>query len=290
MRAFTFYGIILMLAAASLLSVPGVSSSGCGRKGAKNAIKNGVFDTSAATSSSSLLPKKKRHHGHRLKHHRHDNHKPSSPPWFCHDLQCPRYRLLNESAGYETRRLEATRWVTTDVEAFSLALATATGFQRLFAYISGANEQQRKIEMTAPVLTHVVPGAGPFCKSKYSVSFFAGEAGTETPKPTSDDVYVRDASAVTVFVASKAGFVVDDFSIAALASGLREALERDGVEPHPRHRSEEGFFVAGYDPPFRLSGRHTEVWMAASEEDDGGEDADGDAGDAGVRGGSAYTS
>ena len=290
MRAFTFYGIILMLAAASLLSVPGVSNSGCGRKGAKNAIKNGVFDTSAATSSSSLLLKKKRHHGHRLKHHRHDNHKPSSPPWFCHDLQCPRYRLLNESAGYETRRLEATRWVTTDVEAFSLALGTATGFQRLFAYISGANEQQRKIEMTAPVLTHVVPGAGPFCKSKYSVSFFVGEAGTETPKPTSDDVYVRDASAVTVFVASKAGFVVDDFSISALASGLREALERDGVEPHPRHRSEEGFFVAGYDPPFRLSGRHTEVWMAASEEDDGGEDADGDADDAGVRGGSAYTS
>ena len=96
--------------------------------------------------------------------------------------------------------------------------------------------------------------------------------------------------AVTVFVASKAGFVVDDFSIAARASGLRAALERDGVEPHPRHRSEEGFFVAGYDPPFRLSGRHTEVWMAASEEDDGGEDADGDAGDAGVRGGSAYTS
>lgn len=55
-----------------------------------------------------------------------------------------------------------------------------------------------------------------------------------------------------------------------MATGLKAALERDGIEPHPRHGSEEGFFVAGYDPPFRLAGRHTEVWMAAaaSEDDD----------------------
>lgn len=243
MRAFYFYVLALMLAAASLLSAPGVSSSRCGGKSVENAVK-------------------KHHH-----HHRH-NDKPRSPPWFCHDLQCPRYKLLNQSEGYETRRLGGTRWVTTHVEAFSLALATGTGFQRLFAYISGANEQGKKIEMTAPVLTHVAPGAGPFCKSKYSVSFFVGEAGTATPKPTSEDVYIRDADAVTLFVASKGGFVVDDYSVAALANGLKEALARDGIEPHPRHGSEEGFFVAGYDPPFRLSDRHTEVWMAASSEDE----------------------
>jgi hypothetical protein len=268
MRAFSFYFILLILAAASLLSASGVSSSGCGRKGAENAVEIvGDAATSPTTSSWSSLFSKKKHHKHHKRRH-HDN---RSPPWFCHDLQCPRYKLLNESAGYETRKLKATRWVTTDVEAFSLALATTTGFQRLFAYISGANEQAKKIEMTAPVLTHVSPGAGPFCKSKYSVSFFVGEKGAEAPRPSSDDVYVRDASAVTVFVASKAGFVVDDYSVAALAASLRDALERDGVEPHPRHRGEEGFFVAGYDPPFRLSGRHTEVWMAASEEgDDGG--------------------
>ena len=272
MRAFSVYALLLMLAAASLLSAPGVLSSRCGGKSAKDAVKNVDDDTSSSSTTSSspsllsnLFASKKQHHHHHRHHH---DRKPQSPPWFCHDLQCPRYKLLNESAGYETRRLKATRWVTIDVEAFSLALATTTGFQRLFAYISGANEEQKKIEMTAPVLTHVDPGAGPFCKSKYSVSFFVGEEGTPTPKPTSVDVYVRDASAVTVFVASRTGFVVDDYSVAAMASGLRDALERDGVEPHPRHRSEEGFFVAGYDPPFRLSGRHTEVWMAASENDD----------------------
>ena len=254
MRAFYFYVLVLMLATASLLTAPGVSSSRCGGKSAKNAVKNGDDDTSSMTTTTmttttapsfllSSLTKKNKHHRHQ--HHHKDNRKPRSPPWFCHDLQCPRYKLLNQSEGYETRRVAGTRWVTTDVEAFSLALATGTGFQRLFAYISGDNELQQKIEMTAPVLTHVAPGAGPFCKSKYSVSFYVGEAGTPTPKPNSEDVYVRDADAATLFVASKGGFVVDDYSVAALATGLKEALERDGIEPHSRHRSEEGFFVAG---------------------------------------------
>lgn len=292
MRAFYFYFLVLLLATASLLSVPGVSSSRCGGKGAKNAAKNGDDDTTMTAKSTpsffslSSLAKKEKRHRH---HHHKDNRKPRSPPWFCHDLQCPRYKLLNQSEGYETRRVAGTRWVTTDVEAFSLALATGTGFQRLFAYISGDNEQGQKIEMTAPVLTHVAPGAGPFCKSTYSVSFFVGEAGTPTPRPNSEDVYVRDAGAATLFVASKGGFVVDDYSVAALATGLKEALERDGIEPHSRHRSEEGFFVAGYDPPFRLSNRHTEVWMAASEEE-GDDDDDDDIGGSKEQDGKAYTS
>lgn len=263
MRSLSFCVLTLLLAAALLLSASGVSSSGCGGKGARSGMRNGDDDalsSSAVVGNKNLdldhdfsTPAKKSHH---------------KKPWFCHDLQCPRYKLLNSSDGYETRRIKATRWVTTDVEAFSLALATGTGFQRLFSYISGNNEDQQKIEMTAPVLTHVAPGAGPFCNSKYSVSFFVGEAGAPAPKPSSEDVYIRDASAATIFVASKGGFVVDDYSVASLASGLKEALERDGIEPHARHRSKAGFFVAGYDPPFRLSNRHTEVWMAASEEDD----------------------
>lgn len=28
----------------------------------------------------------------------------------------------------------------------------------------------------------------------------------------------------------------------------------------------EDFFVASYDPPFRLRGRHTEVWLVAQED------------------------
>lgn len=44
--------------------------------------------------------------------------------------------------------------------------------QRLFDYISGANEPEVKVEMTAPVVTKVEHGEGPFCKSNFTVSFF----------------------------------------------------------------------------------------------------------------------
>ncbi len=28
-------------------------------------------------------------------------------PWFCHDLDCPRFDLLNKTDGYETRKYQA---------------------------------------------------------------------------------------------------------------------------------------------------------------------------------------
>ena len=44
--------------------------------------------------------------------------------------------------------------------------------QRLFNYIGGENEEDMKINMTAPVLTETTPSGGPFCKQKYTVGFF----------------------------------------------------------------------------------------------------------------------
>jgi hypothetical protein len=47
--------------------------------------------------------------------------------------------------------------------------AVSTGFMRLFAYISGANQNMSRIPMTAPVRVKLTPGAGPFCEDHYKV-------------------------------------------------------------------------------------------------------------------------
>lgn len=37
---------------------------------------------------------------------------------------------------------------------------------------AGNNEQQQKVEMTAPVTVRVIPSQGPFCEDNFQISFF----------------------------------------------------------------------------------------------------------------------
>uniref|UniRef100_A0A452HW11 Uncharacterized protein n=1 Tax=Gopherus agassizii TaxID=38772 RepID=A0A452HW11_9SAUR len=62
---------------------------------------------------------------------------------------------------------EPAKWVATPVKSMDYDSAVSTGFMKLFNYIQGM-----KIEMTAPVTFHVEPGAGPFCESTITVSFY----------------------------------------------------------------------------------------------------------------------
>ena len=45
--------------------------------------------------------------------------------------------------------------------------------------------------MAAPVITRVIPGAGPACESNFTISFFVPFAvQANPPKPTKDDVFI----------------------------------------------------------------------------------------------------
>ena len=208
------------------------------------------------------------------------------PPSFCHGLQCPEYATLATAKAYDLRRYAPSLWVSTVVTGASydaavnqvsrsplplaapracprvrdaLTLQRAQGFNRLFAYIGGANAAGAKVPMTAPVAVDVAPGAGPTCGSNFTVSFFVPQGAAPAPAPTSAEVFFTQLPVRDVYVASFGGWA-NQQKVIAKAAALSQALAEAGVSVDAQ---DEGFTVAQYDSPFRLADRHNEIWLLA---------------------------
>ena len=138
--------------------------------------------------------------------------------------------------------------------------ATSTGFMRLFQYIQGANAQQKKVEMAAPVLIRIDPGEGPNCESNFKVNFYFPNAlqssPTSIPQPTEGSgITITRTPAMKVAVASYGGWASGD-TVTSHVEALGTALTADSIKFKPMP-----YFSAGYDAPFKIFNRHNEVWM-----------------------------
>ena len=87
------------------------------------------------------------------------------------------YTVAEVKDGYEIRDYPASKWVSTD--GYDLHIhdspQTDTMFNKLFNYIDGQNAEGVKIDMTAPVIYFIIPGAGPNCESNFTMSFYIPE-------------------------------------------------------------------------------------------------------------------
>ncbi|KAG2495191.1 hypothetical protein HYH03_006797 [Edaphochlamys debaryana] len=182
------------------------------------------------------------------------------PPPFCRDLDCPHYEVaesISEEPSVELRSYDEGAWVSTKINGVNYEKAVQTGFMRLFAYISGANEEMKKIPMTAPVRVEMTPGQGPFCEDHYKVSFYVPvDMQDNPPAPLSEDVYIDPAPATDYYVMSYGGRT-NEKQIIDKATELLQLLDERGLS-----YNFDSFFHAGYDSPFRIFNRHNEVWVA----------------------------
>lgn len=182
----------------------------------------------------------------------------NDPPWFCHSLDCPHFDLLAVFDKVEKRVYAEGKWASTLVQDVTYDKAVTAGFYRLFDYISGANVEKKKIEMTAPVKVEVTPSQGPFCKSTFKVSFFVPYALQDSaPEPSSPDVFIETMEETTFYVSSYGGWSSE--------TKVLDAAERmiDTLEAKSLQFNATTFYSAGYDSPFRLTHRHNEVWIPA---------------------------
>ncbi|KAF5840706.1 regulatory factor, effector binding domain-containing protein [Dunaliella salina] len=180
-------------------------------------------------------------------------------PAFCRDLDCPPFstlKTLGSDGGVELRKYSPGQWVSTDISGVSYKEAMRKGFMTLFGYISGANADGRKIEMTAPVKTKLKPGPGPLCQ-EFTVSFFLPYEYQDggAPEPSEKGVYLESTPSFEVYVRSYGGFSSEE-SIIEEAGRVISELDKAGEKYET-----STWFAAGYDAPFRLTDRHNEIWI-----------------------------
>lgn len=147
-------------------------------------------------------------------------------------IETPDYRTVSQDGKFEVR----------DYPAMTLA-RTAMGngdFMRLFRYISGGNEAEQKIAMTAPVL---VQHSG----EERGMSFVVPRevATNKVPAPKASDVAVEQMPASRFAVLTYSGRRTD--------RNEAEALQKLRAWMRGRNLEQEGEpFFAYYDPPWTL--------------------------------------
>ncbi|XP_057850865.1 uncharacterized protein LOC131061266 [Cryptomeria japonica] len=179
-------------------------------------------------------------------------------------LEEPQYALVHQESDFEVRLYREMTWMSASpFQEVSFEKATLQGFHRLFQFIEGANMNFSRIPMTAPVLTSIVPGAGPFGSSGYIVRFYLPTKFQDSPPVPLKalNLYPDHWEGHCVAVRKFSGFAKDENIVkeaAKLAASLSDSpwtdLSFKGGENY-------AYSIAQYDSPFKIFGRLNEVWV-----------------------------
>ncbi|XP_042247755.1 heme-binding protein 2 [Thunnus albacares] len=185
----------------------------------------------------------------------------SSQLQFCTETQqCLLFDLVCETADYEVRHYDSVKWVSTDETSFFMEIAAMRAFKRLYRYITGANDNAKTIEMTAPVVVKMTDKKF-WEMGVYTMSFLLPvEHQMNPPQPTDDKVYIQKTPDVKMYVRSYGGWMTS-MADSKKASSLSSALNSVGAE------YKRGFhYAVGYNSPMTMFNRHNEVWFVAEDD------------------------
>ncbi|KAJ0105566.1 hypothetical protein Patl1_18080 [Pistacia atlantica] len=171
-------------------------------------------------------------------------------------------KVVHSESDFDVRLYTESTWMSAPVCELSFEKATLFGFHRLFQFIEGANLNYSRIPMTSPVVTSIVPGAGPLHSSAYVVRFYLPvkfQADPPTPLPELRlKPYVWDSRCVAVRKFS--GFAKDE-NIVREAEKLAISLRRSPWANGTSSDSDYAYSIAQYSSPFQFIGRVNEIWV-----------------------------
>nr|CAD1843486.1 unnamed protein product [Ananas comosus var. bracteatus] len=188
-------------------------------------------------------------------------------------IESPQYTVVHAESDFEIRLYRQTAWMSAPTDDISFEKATKIGFHRLFQYIQGANLNSTRLRMTTPVLTSIVPDAGPLGSSAYFVRFYLQvqfQASPPVPLPELElhsDKWPSRCVAVRQF----SGYARDR-NVIKEAEKLAISLSKSPWANSTEFDGENAYSIAQYNSPFRIIGRVNEVWVDINCESSVGRD------------------
>jgi len=172
-------------------------------------------------------------------------------------LQEPEYSVIEKGLGYEIRQYEGYTAAATSMskigESVSVNDLTSGGaaFNSLAAYLFGANEDEKGMEMTTPVTTTSDGEMRFYLKNDGTMQGFPTPLAVEDKLNEKGAVKLIEVPPARLAVARFTGFVTDG-EVARQKDALLSALAADGVEIDVPHGAVVPYFVFQYNPPYTI--------------------------------------
>ncbi|XP_020591874.1 heme-binding protein 2-like [Phalaenopsis equestris] len=176
-------------------------------------------------------------------------------------IESPQYTVIHSESDFEIRVYRESTWMSASSDKISFEKATKLGFHRLFQYIQGANLNSSRIRMTTPVLTSIVPDAGPLHSSAYSIRFYLPSKFHAYPPIPLPELNLHPVHWPTRCVAIRqfSGFARDN-NIVKEAEKLAVSLRKSPWANSTDSFDKNSYSIAQYNSPFHFVGRINEVW------------------------------
>ncbi len=170
-----------------------------------------------------------------------------------HNVDIAPYSIIKAENSFEIREYKSLIVAKTTVNG-SYKDMSSIAFNRLFKYISGDNQKQSKIAMTAPVLqsqgekiSMTAPVFIDNTDNKWTMAFVLPTSySLETaPKPLNPDITIEEVKKHQAAVLVFSG-LLNPRTISEKSNQLQEWLSKN------KYRSLSAPTVAGYDPPWTI--------------------------------------
>ena len=176
-------------------------------------------------------------------------------------IEEPNYVVIQSLGNnMEIRKYALSKWVTTQEDVLASDVKNSMMFNYLFNYISGANSDKQKMDMTAPVLMSYVSKNNRTINKDSEVTaamsfYIPSKFVNNTPKPSVNNVVIRELPEFVTAVVRFGGFAnLDNYM--KNRDALVEALGSDA-----KSYDIINMVTAGYNSPYMILFRKNEVWI-----------------------------